>query len=47
MLQTDNVASGKLPGFKAFGISPAPIGAVARESLGRFRKGGRFAPRAA
>ena len=47
MLQRDNVASGELPGFKAFGISPAPIGAVAREWLGRFRKGGRFAPRAA
>lgn len=47
MLQADNVASGKLPGFKEFGISPAPIGAVAREWLGRYRKGGRFAPRAA
>ena len=47
MLQRDNVASGELPGFKAFGISPAPIGAVAREWLGRFRKGGRFAPPAA
>ena len=47
MLQSDNVASGKLPGFKAFGISPAPIGAVAREWLGRYRKGGRFSPRAA
>ena len=47
MLQRDNVASGKLPGFKAFGITPAPMEAVAREWLGRFRKGGRFAPRAA
>ena len=47
MLQRDNVASGDLPGFKAFGISPAPMGAVAREWLGRFRKGGRFSPRAA
>ena len=47
MLQSDNVASGKHPGFKEFGISPVPIGAVAREWLGRYRKGGRFAPRAA
>lgn len=47
MLQKDNVASGELPGFKAFGIIPAPIGAVAPEWLGRYRKGGRFAPRAA
>ena len=47
MLQRDNVASGKLPGFNAFGITPTPMEAVAREWLGRFRKGGRFAPRAA
>jgi uncharacterized protein YbjT (DUF2867 family) len=47
MLQRDNVASGELPGFQAFGIIPAPLGAVAPEWLGRFRKGGRFAPRAA
>jgi NADH dehydrogenase len=46
MLQRDNVASGQLPGFKAFGIDPAPMSAVAPEWLGRFRKGGRFAPRA-
>jgi len=47
MLQKDNVASGELPGFKAFGITPAPLGAVAPEWLGRYRKGGRFAPRSA
>jgi uncharacterized protein YbjT (DUF2867 family) len=47
MLQRDNVASGELPGFQAFGMTPAPLGAVAPEWLGRFRKGGRFAPRAA
>jgi len=47
MLQRDNVASGELPGFKAFGIVPAPLNAVAGEWLGRYRKGGRFAPRAA
>jgi len=47
LLQQDNVPSGKLPGFKEFGITPTPLGAVAPEWLGRFRKGGRFAPRAA
>ncbi len=46
MLQTDNVPSGDLPGFKAFGIVPTPMSAAAPEWLGRFRKGGRFAPRA-
>lgn len=44
MLQNDNVASGKLPGFKAFGINPTPLDAVAGEWLSRFREGGRFAP---
>ena len=47
MLQRDNVPSGSLPGFKAFGIAPTPMGAVAPEWLGRYRTGGRFAPRAA
>ncbi|HET9336926.1 MAG TPA: complex I NDUFA9 subunit family protein [Sphingomicrobium sp.] len=45
MLQKDNVASGQQPGFKAFGISPTPLAAAAPEWLGRFRTGGRFAPR--
>ena len=45
MLQKDNVASGQEPGFKAFGITPTPMSAAAPEWLGRFRKGGRFAPR--
>ncbi len=45
MLQKDNVASGELPGFKAFGITPTPLGSVAPEWLNRFRKGGRFASR--
>jgi uncharacterized protein YbjT (DUF2867 family) len=44
MLQKDNVPSGKLPGFKELGITPTPLGAVAPEWLGRYRKGGRFAP---
>lgn len=47
MLQHDNVASGEQPGFKAFGITPTPLSAAGPEWLGRFRKGGRFAPRAA
>jgi NADH dehydrogenase len=44
MLQADNVASGKQPGFKEFGVAPTPLGSVARQWLGRYRKGGRFAP---
>lgn len=44
MLQRDNVASGDVPGLKAFGIEPTPLGAVAYEWLGRFR-GNRFAGR--
>lgn len=44
MLQKDNVPSGELPGFKAFGIRPTPLDSVAPDWLGRFRKGGRFAP---
>jgi NADH dehydrogenase len=44
MLQSDNVPSGKQPGFKEFGITPMPLGAVAADWLSRFRKGGRFNP---
>ena len=47
MLQKDNVADGDATGFKAFGITPAPLDAVAPEWLGRYKTGGRFAPRAA
>ncbi|HVF38018.1 MAG TPA: complex I NDUFA9 subunit family protein [Sphingomicrobium sp.] len=47
MLQHDNVAGGDLPGFKPFGITPTPLSAVAPEWLGRYRRGGRFAPRTA
>ena len=47
MLMRDNVPSRDLPGLEAFGITPTPLAAVAPEWLGRFRKGGRFAPRAA
>ena len=39
MLQKDNVPAGKLPGFKAFGITPTPLAAVAPEWLGRFHEG--------
>ena len=46
MLQKDNVPSGDHPGFKAFGITPTPLAAAAPEWLGRYRKGGRFAPNA-
>lgn len=47
MLQNDNVASGEQAGLKAFGITPTPMAAVAPDWLGRYKKGGRFAPRAA
>jgi len=46
MLQRDNVAAEGSAGFEAFGIDPTPLGAVAHSWLGRFIKGGRFAPRA-
>ena len=46
MLQRDNVASPKSKGLKAFGIEPTPLSAVAHQWLGRFRRGGRFAPSA-
>jgi NADH dehydrogenase len=44
MLQKDNVAAPKSRGLDAFSISPTPLAAVAPEWLGRFRRGGRFAP---
>ena len=43
MLKTDNVASGANPGFEAFGMSPAPLAAVAGEWLSLYRRRGRFA----
>ena len=45
MLQSDNVASGTLPGLDAFGIQPTPLPAVGYEWLGRFHRGGKFAGR--
>ena len=46
MLDQDNVVPEQSAGLEAFGIVPTPLGAVAPEWLGRFIKGGRFAPRA-
>ena len=43
MMEKDNVASGELPGFEAFGIRPAPVAAVAGEWLTLYRRHGRFA----
>ena len=37
MLQRDNVAARGMPGLKAVGIEPTPLGAVAGEWLARFR----------
>ena len=45
LLQRDNVATSD--GLKAFGISPTALGAVAGDWLGRYQRGGRFAPKAA
>lgn len=46
MLQRDNVAAPGTKGLEAFGIVPTSLEVVAPEWLGRFVKGGRFAPRA-
>ncbi len=46
MLSQDNVAAKDASGLEAFGIVPTSLDAVAREWLGRFVKGGRFAARA-
>ncbi len=46
MLQRDNVAADDTSGLEAFGIVPTTLGTVAPDWLGRFVKGGRFAPRA-
>lgn len=47
MLQTDNVATGTVPGLSALGIVPTPMEAVAPGWLVRYRKAGRFGVRAA
>ncbi len=46
MLQSDNVAADGASGLETFGIVPTALDAVAGDWLGRFVKGGRFAPRA-
>jgi NADH dehydrogenase len=43
LLKAGNVASGTLPGFKAFGIAPRPLGLYLDRWLVRYRKHGRFA----
>lgn len=43
LLQKDNVASGKLPGFRELGIVPTAVESVAPTYLWRFRKNGQFA----
>jgi NADH dehydrogenase len=42
MLQRDNVVAEGAPGFEAFGISPAPIAAIAPSWLVQYRRHGRF-----
>jgi uncharacterized protein YbjT (DUF2867 family) len=46
LLKAGNVASGKLPGLKAFGIVPRPLGLFLDRWMVRFRKYGRFGARA-
>jgi NADH dehydrogenase len=43
MLRQDNVATGALPGFEAFGLRPMPLSAVAEAWLTIYRRHGRFA----
>jgi len=42
MLQKDNVVADGAEGFKAFGITPAPLEAVAPSWLVQYRRHGRF-----
>jgi NADH dehydrogenase len=42
MLKAGNVANPELPGLKALGIEPTPLGAVAPGWLTIYRKHGRF-----
>ena len=46
MLQSDNVAADGASGLETFGVVSTALDAVAGDWLGRFVKGGRFAPRA-
>ena len=47
LLKAGNVASGKLPGLKAFRITPRPLGLFLDRWMVRFRKHGRFGGKAA
>jgi uncharacterized protein YbjT (DUF2867 family) len=47
LLKSGNVASGKLPGLKTFGITPRPLGLFLDRWMVRFRKHGRFGGKAA
>ena len=47
MMQTDNIATGSVPGLAALGIVPTPMAAVAPGWLVRYRKAGRFGASAA
>ncbi|MBU0554752.1 MAG: complex I NDUFA9 subunit family protein [Alphaproteobacteria bacterium] len=42
MLLTDNVVAPGAPGFESFGITPAPMAAIAPAWLDQYRKHGRF-----
>lgn len=42
LLKAGNIADGKLPGIKAFGITPRPLGLFLDRWMVRFRKHGRF-----
>lgn len=41
-LSSDNVVSGDLPGFEAFGITPTALGAVLPDYLWKFRPNGQY-----
>jgi NADH dehydrogenase len=42
MLKGGNVPSGKLPGLKALGVTPRPLGLFLDRWMNRYRKNGRF-----
>ena len=46
LLKAGNVASGKLPGLKALGIIPRPLGLFLDRRMVRYRKHGRFGSKA-
>jgi len=47
MLKTGSVASGKLPGLKALGVTPHPLGLFLDRWMIRYRKHGRFGDKSA